>query len=241
MKRIARTWRLPPEIEARLGENSYGNQRAIFEADHLLIILHAPPDTNEMDREAVAFLRTPDGRYLVDGRENGERQLRGLLERYTAEWEKLDQAYNTAASASDLFKLLERVAPLNRSSTNLAKALQAAREFVRGDRFLIGVRDEANEISRAFDLLAADAKAALDYRIAKNAELQAEKADEMATAQHKLNVLAAITFPLMALATLLGMNLTHGFEEGSPAIFWSVLAAGFIIGFFVKSWVTARK
>ena len=40
--------------------------------------------------------------------------------------------------------------------------------------------------------------------IAKSAEIQAAKAEEMATAQHKLNVLAAITFPVMAVATLFG-------------------------------------
>jgi Mg2+ and Co2+ transporter CorA len=84
-------------------------------------------------------------------------------------------------------------------------------------------------------------KLALDYQIAENTEQQAARADEMAAAQHKLNVLAAVTFPLMAIATLLGMNLVHGFETEPPALFWSVVILGFIVGFVVKGWVTKAK
>jgi Mg2+ and Co2+ transporter CorA len=73
--------------------------------------------------------------------------------------------------------------------------------------------------------------------MAKNAEAHAAHADKMAAAQHKLNVLAAITFPLMALAALLGVNLTHGLENRSPIVFLVVLVIGFAIGFVVKRWV----
>jgi len=238
MNRKGLNWTLPPEIEARLGENSFGRQRSIFEADHLLIILHAPPATGGVERESVLFLRKPTGTLLCNGFEGGEHKLRKLIADYRACWEECDKEYDAAGSAEDLFKLLERLAPLNRASTNLATALQSARDFVKEDRLLIGMRDEAYDVSRAFDLLLMDAKLKLDYRIAKNAEAQAAKADEMANAQHKLNILAAITFPLMALATLLGMNLHHGLEEKSPAIFFIVLAIGVAIGMVLKGWVT---
>ena len=42
-KRKKYNWTLPAEIRNRLGEVGYGHQRAFYEAEHLLIILHAPP------------------------------------------------------------------------------------------------------------------------------------------------------------------------------------------------------
>jgi Mg2+ and Co2+ transporter CorA len=99
------------------------------------------------------------------------------------------------------------------------------------------MRDESYDISRAFDLLTSDAKLKLDYRIAKNSEEQAAQAQQMTSAQHRLNVLAAITFPIMAVATVLGMNLRHGFENQSPLYFMVVLVSGVVIGMFVKRWV----
>ncbi len=238
MKRKTTNWKLPPEIEARLGEGTYGRQRAIFESGHLLLILHAPPAAGTIERETVLFLRKPEGGLLCNGFEGGEHKLRKLVADYRERWEECDKEYDVADSAEDLFRLLEKVAPLNRSSTNLANALQAARDFVKQDRFLIGMRDEGYEVSRAFDLLLADAKLKLDYRMAKNAEAQAVRTQEMARAQHKLNIMAAITFPLMALATLLGMNITHGLESRTPLLFAAVLGVGFAIGFLVKRWVT---
>ncbi|MFM7099767.1 MAG: hypothetical protein ACKO3N_01190 [Verrucomicrobiota bacterium] len=238
MKRKQYAWSLPAEIESRLGDNSYGRQRAIEGAGHLLLVLHAPPGPQTREREAVVFLRRPDGQHLCNGFEGGEQKLRKLLADYRARWEELDEQYDNAASADELFQLLERLTPLNRASTNLAAALQSARDLVRDDRFLIGMRDEAYDVSRAFELLLGDARLKLDYRTAKDAESHALKAAEIATAQHKLNILAAVTFPVMALATLLGMNVLHGLENRPLAIFWVVLLLGAGLGFGVKSWVT---
>lgn len=240
MKRNQRSWELPAPIEARLGEGSYGRQRAIFEEGYLLIILHNPPGTEEIERDEVAFLRKSDGQYLCEGHDGGEQQLRKLVASYRAKWEECDALYDKGTDAEGLFNLLEMLAPLNRASTNLASALQFARDFVKEDKFLIGARDDAYEMSRAFDLLLTDAKLKLDYLMAKNAEAASVKTDEMAKAQHKLNILAAITFPLMAMAALLGMNLTHGMEDRAPVLFYGVLVVGFIVGFIVKSWVTKK-
>jgi Mg2+ and Co2+ transporter CorA len=240
MKRKNRSWELPAAIEGRLGEGSYGRQRAIFEDGNLLIVLHDVPGEADLERDEIAILRTADGQYLSEGYDGAEQQLRKLISAYRAKWEECDQMYDQATQAADLFRLLEILAPMNRASTNLAAALQSAREFVKEDKFLIGARDEGYEVSRAFDLLATDAKLKLDYVMAKNAEAASAKTDEMAEAQHKLNILAAITFPLMALATLLGVNLTHGLEDRSPVLFYIVLIAGFAVGFGVKSWVTRR-
>jgi len=237
MKRKPLNWTLPPEIEARLGESTYGRQRVIAEANHLLIILHNPPVTDTLDRVPALFLRKPDGTLLANGLDGGALKLRKLLSDYRTRWEECDKAYDTAETAEQLLRLLEALAPLNRSSTNLARALQAARDAAKNDKFLISMRDESEEISRAFDLLTSDAKLKLDYRIAKNSEAQAAQAQAMISAQHRLNVLAAITFPIMAVATVLGMNLRHGFENQSPIFFLLVLVMGVMIGLFVKRWV----
>ncbi len=238
MARRKYNWQLPPEIELRLGDSTYGRQRAIFEAGHLLLILHAPPSAEDRQRQSKVFLRTPDGKYLCDGRENGETKLRQLLESYRQLYEKYEKAYDDSQNAKELFHVLEALAPISRAAGNLRNALQSARELVPEDKFMIAMRDEGYEISRNLELLLSDAKTALDYRIAQNAEAQALKAGEMATAQHKLNVLAAVTFPLMALATLFGMNLSHGLEDQSPLLFWAVFAAGLVVGTATRGWVT---
>lgn len=237
MKRKSYNWTLPPEIEARLGETTYGRQRVVAEAGHMLIILHQPPTGDTMEREAVVFLRKPNGELLVNGHENGGHKLHKLIADYRRLWEECDKEYDSADSPEALLVLLEKLAPLNRSSTNLANTLQAARDLEKQDRFLISVRDESYDVSRAFELLTADAKLKLDYRIAKNSEAQANRAQVMVSAQHRLNVMAAITFPIMALATVLGMNLTHGLENRPPMVFLAVLMLGVVIGLYVKGWV----
>lgn len=237
MKRKPLNWTLPPEIEARLGEGTYGRQRVIAEANHLFIILHHPPTPDRLEREPALFLRKPDGSLLANGYDQGAHKLRKLLGDYRQRWEECDKAYDAAETSGHLLKLLETLAPLNRSSTNLAHALQAARDAAKNDKFLISMRDESEEVSRAFELITADAKLKLDYRIASNSESQAEQTRLMISAQHRLNVLAAITLPVMALATVLGMNVSHGLEDRTPFVFLLVLALGLTIGFFVKRWV----
>jgi len=241
MKRKAFNWTLPSEIESRLGDTSYGRQRAILGGDHLLIVLHLVPAPGEIEREALVILRKPDGRFLANGFEGGDHQLRKLLTDYRARFEQLDSIYDAANTPDALFALLEQLVPVNRASTHLADALQSARDLVKEDRLLIAVRDEAYEVSRSFDLLVADARLKLDYRMAKDAELQSMQGARLAAAQHKLNVLAACTLPVTALAGILGMNIAHGLEDRSPLVFWVVLVLGFLIGFAVKAWVVARS
>jgi Mg2+ and Co2+ transporter CorA len=127
--------------------------------------------------------------------------------------------------------------PLHRSANNLSAALQSAREFVPEDAFIIAMRDEAYELARGFHFLLNDAKLQLDYRIAESSEEQSAKAQELARAQHKLNVLAAITFPLIALGTIFGMSLATGLEGRSPLLFWFLLALGAGTGLYAMMWV----
>ncbi len=241
MMRKQYKWQLPKEIEQRLGETSYGRQRAIFEADHLFIVLHTPPVDDGSERECVLFLRTPEGKYFCNGIDSGEFALRRLISSYDTLFESYDDLYDNSSSATDLFKLMEVLAPVNRAATHLHLALQSARSHIEGDTFLIAMRDEAYEVSRNLELLFEDAKRALDHRIAGNTEAQARMAVEMASAQHKLNILAAVTFPLMAIATLMGMNLVHGFEQFPPVLFWTVVGTATVVGLLVMAWVTRRE
>jgi hypothetical protein len=231
-------WQLPQEIPDRLGANTYGRQRPIYEHDHLLLILHDPPvqDTNE--RTFKVFLRTPDGRWQCNGQEDGEAKLTKLLKQYDKIYDELEDSYKKAKTAEDLFELIDPLTPISRSAIHMKDAVQAARELVPDDKFLINARDEAYEVARGYEILLADAKLALDFRLARNGEKQARTAEQLNRAQHKLNVLAAITFPLMAIATIFGMNIQSGLERMHTHFFWIILILGIVVGAVVKEWVT---
>ncbi len=241
MRRKQYHWTLPDKIDRRLGESTYGRQRAIYEDEHLLLILHTPPGADDASRQSVVFLRRPDGRWMCNGAEEGQRKLHKLLKGYQDIYSDLDARYEKSTSAADLFEILEPLAPVARAATNMKAALQSARELVKDDAFLIEMRDAAYESARNFELLLSDAKIALDFRIAQNAERQSVQVRKMAVAQHKLNLLAAITFPLMAGAALFGMNMVHGLENKSPQLFWAVLAVGVVIGVVTQKWVTKSR
>lgn len=239
MTRPTFNWKLPAAIEARLGTESYGAQRVIQEDGHLLLILHQPPAAQGNQREAAVFLRLPDGNWLHQGATNGISALRQLLERYRKEFNRLDTQQAVATGAEDLFRILDHAIPLARAIGNMKEALQAAREAVKTDLLLIDARDQAVELARGLELVVADARLMLDYRLAHNAEEQVRAALAVNRAQHKLNILAALTLPLMTLTAIFGMNLESGLGNGPIALFWGILLVGFVLGLSAKSWIQA--
>ena len=65
--------------------------------------------------------------------------------------------------------------------------------------------------------------------------------EQSARSGHRLNVLAALFFPLTALTSFFGMNLPLGMEKAS---LWStavVLLGGCALGGAMLSWVTGVK
>jgi hypothetical protein len=241
MKRSQYKWTLPAEINARLGLQSWGAQRAIVEGKHLLLVLHAPPKTDSNERDHEVFYRTPEGKWLYKGLEHGERALNHFFEEYQKLLGELEKRYETAADIDGLFAVIDALIPLARASSNMKQALQSAREGIEGDLFIIDLRDRAVELARGFEILLADAKLALDYRIARSGEEQTRAAEVGNRAQHKLNLLAAIAFPLMTFSAIFGMNLKSGLENLPIFMFWVVFAVGLLVGLFLKGWVSKAQ
>ncbi len=238
MPRSQYKWTLPAAITARLGSESWGAQRAIVEGGHLLLILHAPPKADSHDRDHEVFYRLPEGQWLHEGREHGEHALRKVLDDYQTLFAALEMRFEKAVDIDALFGVIDRLIPLARSSGNLKAALQSARELVGNDAFVIDMRDRSIEIARSFELLLADSRQSLEFRVARSAEGQIRAAEVGNRAQQKLNILAALAFPLMAVSSVFGMNLHSGLESQPYLAFWLVFIGGVGLGLWVRGWVS---
>jgi Mg2+ and Co2+ transporter CorA len=101
------------------------------------------------------------------------------------------------------------------------------------------LRDQAADLDRAIELVAADAKAGMDFTLAESANQQAISAEEANVEARRLNRLAAFFLPMATLVAIFGMNPPDTlFSDGG---FWSVLAAGVILGFLVYSVIALKN
>ncbi len=237
---IPPTWSLPDSIRSRLGQTTYGRQRAIFEEGHLLLVLHKPPGPDDQKREGALFWRTPSGEWQQNRGGPGPGGLKRHVQEYAEIEERLAKDYEQARGVAQLFDLIDALTPLARSSHNMHAALQSAREAVGNDPFLIEMRDLSYEVERNFALLLEDARNALDFRTARQAEEQAGLSRSALLASHRLNILAALFLPLTAITSLFGMNFETGLDRQLPWLFWVVLAAGIVLGMVIKGWILAR-
>ncbi|HYG23153.1 MAG TPA: CorA family divalent cation transporter [Verrucomicrobiae bacterium] len=235
------TWSLPEAIRVRLGQSTFGRQRAIVEDGHLLLILNQPPGPDDRDREAALFWRTPKGEWQFSRGGPGPGSLKRFLQSYTDLEASLAQQYDVATDTRSLFELIESLTPLVRSARNLHQALQTARDEIGNDTFLIEMRDQAYALERNLDLLLEDCRNALQYRTARESEVQARLSKQALQASHRLNILAALFFPLTAVASLFGMNLAHGIDDTQVIYFWIVAAVSLVLGFVMKSWVLGKQ
>ncbi|WPH18721.1 hypothetical protein [Variovorax paradoxus] len=224
-------------MQQRLGGASYGAQRIIHEQGHLMMILHEPPTAAGAERKPAVFLRKPDGMWLHKGNIPGERAFAKLLESYRAALSTFEIRHQAAETAEELFQVLGPLIPLTRAAMNMQATLQAAREAVKNDLMLIDLRDLSVEIMRGMELLLADTRMSLDYRLAHAAEAQARSTREVSRAQHKLNTIAALTFPLMAVGAAFGMNLHSGMENKPLWVYWAIFTGGLVLGVLVRGWV----
>lgn len=230
-------WSVPESITARLGQKSAGRQRIIFEDDHLLIILHKPPDADDTTREAVLFWRAPDGNWRWTRGPNGAAALSSHVQSYAEREAALQATADKAEDTRALYELLAELTPFVRAARNMYATLQAARDAVKTDRLLIDARDRAYEVERNLELLLEDVRNMIQYRSIREAEQQSLLAAEALRASHRLNVIAAIFLPLTAITGIFGMNLAPGIERESVVYFWSIALISIALGFGLKSWV----
>lgn len=235
---LPQLWQVPQEFRDRLGKQA-GRQRAMLAEGHLLLVLHRPPDPEQVERWGRYFWRKPDGTWTSNELGNGPRALGRHLDEYAELLEKHDQQEAVAADAEDYFAVLEPLAPVHRAARHLYQTLQEARKMVPQDRDLINFRDRAYEIERTAELLYQETRNSLDFTMARRAEEQAESSGRMARSAHRLNLLAAFFFPIATLSAIFGVNLAHGWEEAAaPLPFLAMLAFGLALGFVLKSFVT---
>lgn len=236
-------WEIPSSIRAQLGDQS-GRQRALDADGHVVIVVHKVPRPRSHQREGIAFWRNPEGQWSFNGRGNALNVLKQQIDAYQKTFERLSEEHDSSETASDKFRVLESIGPLNRAARNLHDTLMHARDSVEshdGRRELQKLCDQASDISRACELLHDDARHALDFYIAKQAELQAAHSRELQRAGHKLNTVAAIFLPLTAVASVFGMNLKNGLENAPPWMFWLVLLGSITAGYFASEILVGVK
>jgi Mg2+ and Co2+ transporter CorA len=234
-------WEVPQAFRDRLGDK-VGRQRAMMADGHLLLVLHAPPKPEDDERVGRLFWRTPEGKWSSSDFVKGVAALEQHLAEYEEVLDRLDEAEDHANSADALFTVLEHLTPLHRSVRNLHQVMQEARKMVPADRDLINLRDWAYDIERTAELLFNEVKNSLDFAVARRAEEQARSSQRMATAAHRLNVLAAFFFPIATLSAVFGVNLEHGLETlHGPYLFLGLIAIGVITGALLLGFVTSRS
>lgn len=228
---IPKTWDLPESIRKRLGE-SVGRQRMIHEEGNTLLLLHQVPRAEDDEvRQAVVFWRNHSGEWKSAPHGGGLSALDAHIALYRTAIHKLDEEVETAANARDYFEVMRHMHPLQRSTRSLLEVMQSARETLRDDTRVITLRDQAADLERAIELVAADAKAGMDFNLAESSSQQAARAEIANQEARRLNRLAAFFFPLATLVTVFGMNSPE--EVCKSSGFWVVLAIGVVLGFLV--------
>ncbi len=234
-------WKVPQPFRDRLGKGP-GRQRIMEAEGHLLVVLHEPPDADDTVRVGRVFWRDVAGNWVPKAMRHGDHSVGELLWEYDHTIDRLDEREERADAPDEYFAILKDLSPLVRSANNLHDTLQLAREAVPDDKQLIVLRDAAYAMARRVELLAADTRHALDYRIAMRAEEQAENSEKMAAASHRLNLLVAFFFPLATLAGIFGMNLHNPIEGLSEAtdglVTVGILIAGLLMGALLTAFVT---
>lgn len=240
-KVLPSSWQVPERIALRFGTQA-GKQRAMFADGHLVLVAHLVPAVGKSDPDPALFWRHPDGTWRsTGGARGGLGGLRTLVDEYKKRADTLEAEVATAKKAADYFSALQGIASPLRAARNLHRALQEAREAVTSDRDIISLRDQAGDVERELEIAHADAKAGLEFAIAHQAEEQARMTQHIARSSHRLNLIAALFLPITAVATVFGMNLSHGLESTfAPYLFWALLAGAFLLGLMVRATVDKR-
>ncbi|MBB5036899.1 CorA family divalent cation transporter [Prosthecobacter dejongeii] len=236
---LPKLWTIPDSIRNRLGREP-GPQRAMLEEGHLLIILHQLPQPDEHQRKPALFWRSPVGEWKTNLQGTGLAALNDHMRTFDNKLTELEDAENLASTATEYHTVLEKLAPVLRSSRGLHRTMQQARELVKGERELINFRDQAAAIERNSELLLQDAQFGLNFTVARQAEAQAATARQMAATAHRLNLLAALFLPLTALASVFGMEI-HSKLPDTQTNFWLICVCGILLGLVVMSFLGKKN
>lgn len=236
---VPEDWKIPQKIRNRFGETA-GKQRIMLADGHLVMVLHEPPGPDDVDRKACLLWRDANGKWASSSSGDTSHLLKKHIATFTEKSDALENLLQSASCASDYFGLLQAAAPLHRACRNLHTTLQQAREAVPEEHELIVARDAAGDLERAFELLHTDAKNGLDFMVAQRAEQQSQRSYQMAVSAHRLNVLAAVFFPITAMSSVLGMNVVSGLEFlPGVTMFWTVLTVGLSSGVLLARMISA--
>lgn len=236
---IPPNWQLPIEFRRRLGRSA-GRQRLMNHEGQLLIVTHDVPGPDEDSRQGILFWFDSESQWKSSNGEPGAVAIENLLSKYEKRIEGLDQAEFKAKISEDYLPVLEQLAPISRSIRNLRDVLQDARKAAPDLVELIDFRDRAYALSRTAELTYQYAKDSMDVAIVKRAEEQASASDRMSAAAHRLNIMAALFFPLATLSGVFGTTLTDGWSWAKTAdpfiVFLAVgLVSGIVLTYFVGS------
>lgn len=216
---------LLPEIwRPRVGYR-VGRQRLLEEDKNLLIILHELPGSEEID---WFFWTTLEG-WESAPHAGGLGNLTTLLKAYEARVDELEKLLAKASSVEDYYQILEAEIPVGRALKQICSILERARKLRKKDRELLHLRSIAEEIEQELALVEEGARLGMEAVAAESAEKSRRSAELEARQALRLNYLAAIFLPLMAIASLLGMNVPTGFED-TPGLIWKAILAGLTIG-----------
>lgn len=237
---IPKAWDIPEAFRNRMGQG-VGKQRLMNEEGHLLAVLHELPAKGDRGvRKPALFWVNNLGEWKSMPSSGGRAALKQLVQDYHQKVMDLEAKLghmDGGETAENVHEVLDEAAPLYRALRNLAAVMQELRTALNSDREVLNIRDTALAAELSIDLVLADAKSSLDYLIAKNAMIQAKESKKATKEAQKLNRLAALFFPLVTMASLLGMNpLGKTLSNGG---FYVVIISGLIMGCFL--WIILSK
>jgi Mg2+ and Co2+ transporter CorA len=221
--------------------NRPGNQRCVVGRDELLLVVHNVPKPGSPDREPIIFWRRSDETWIDAGGRKGLGKMGELLDRYAKVIDAHEEVIEEADTAQEIFDLARAAGPLARATRNLALAIEQTMAQDEDTRELRTFRDRARELERAAEQLSQDARLTLEFWKAERSEEQQESAEKLNKIAFRLNLLAGLFLPVVAIGGLFGMNVDlPDVAEHSKAWFWVVVCGGLSVGGFMV-WLVSRK
>ncbi len=227
---------LPEHWRWRVG-SPVGRQRMIEDEERLLIILHGVPGDAEQD---WFFWRDEEKQWFSAPEAGGLKHLRALLDRYEEVVDELEARVKVARTVEDYYSILREEAPVDRALKQLRVIASKARKLCKKNRPLLQIRSVAEELDMDLTLVQDEARLGMEAVAAESAEKQRLMGEQQVRYGLRLNALAAFFLPLMALASLMGMNVNNGFEN-THWMFYVVFAIGLGAGAVLMKVVGREK